>query len=156
MCRVFSYTLEKKVNDTMNDTLSTPIVNSYNEWDPLEEVIIGRADNACMSDSEPAVKVLFNSDDEVAIGTASTPLLRMMQRLVGRLTGIYGNGGFRGPMDKLSKGEIEAANEQLDHLVEILEGQDVWDSFIDGIASPQERERSAWTEQRLILDPIGS
>ena len=25
-----------------------PVVNSHNEWDPLEEVIVGRAENACV------------------------------------------------------------------------------------------------------------
>jgi tetraacyldisaccharide 4'-kinase len=40
--------------------------------------------------------------------------------------------------------------------VEILEGQDVWDRFIDRIATPRERAPAAWAEERLILDPIGS
>jgi tetraacyldisaccharide 4'-kinase len=40
--------------------------------------------------------------------------------------------------------------------VELFEGQDVWDRFIDQIATPRERELSAWAEERLILDPIGS
>lgn len=25
-----------------------PVINSHNEWDPLEEVIVGRAENACV------------------------------------------------------------------------------------------------------------
>ncbi len=31
-----------------------PIVNSWNEWDELEEVIVGIADNACFDPTEPA------------------------------------------------------------------------------------------------------
>jgi len=31
-----------------------PIVNSWNEWDELEEVIVGMADNACFDPTEPA------------------------------------------------------------------------------------------------------
>ena len=40
--------------------------------------------------------------------------------------------------------------------VEILEGQGVWDRFIDHIAEPRQREVSDWAEERLIVDPIGS
>ncbi|MCY0939108.1 hypothetical protein OTB74_34060, partial [Streptomyces sp. H34-S4] len=29
-----------------------PIVNSWNEWDPLEEILIGRADGACFEPTE--------------------------------------------------------------------------------------------------------
>ena len=28
--------------------LVTPVVNSHNEWDPLEEVIVGRAESTCV------------------------------------------------------------------------------------------------------------
>ena len=31
------------------------IVNSWNEWDPLKHVILGRADGCCIPPSEPAV-----------------------------------------------------------------------------------------------------
>jgi tetraacyldisaccharide 4'-kinase len=40
--------------------------------------------------------------------------------------------------------------------VEIIEGQDVWDRFIDHIVEPRQREGSDWAEERLIVDPIGS
>lgn len=32
-------------------------VSSYNEWDPLEEVIVGRAENACVPPFTVEVKV---------------------------------------------------------------------------------------------------
>lgn len=35
---------------------TTPIVNSHNEWDPLEEVIVGRAENACVPEFTVEVK----------------------------------------------------------------------------------------------------
>jgi hypothetical protein len=40
------------------------IVNSWNEWDPLKHVILGRADGCCIPPSEPAVdgKVPEDSD----------------------------------------------------------------------------------------------
>ena len=34
-------------------TLSA-VVNSWNEWDPLEEVVVGSADGSCFEPSEPA------------------------------------------------------------------------------------------------------
>jgi len=34
----------------MNQENLIPVVNSFNEWDPLEEVIVGRADFACVPD----------------------------------------------------------------------------------------------------------
>ncbi len=40
--------------------------------------------------------------------------------------------------------------------VEILRGQDIWERFIDRIASPRDRAPADLAEQRLILDPIGS
>ena len=33
------------------------VVNSWNEWDRLREVIVGRADGACVPPSEPAYLV---------------------------------------------------------------------------------------------------
>ena len=32
------------------------IVNSWNDFDPLKHVIVGRADNCCIAPSEPASK----------------------------------------------------------------------------------------------------
>ncbi len=36
--------------------MSHPIVSAWNEWDPLEEVVVGRADFACFEPSEPAYR----------------------------------------------------------------------------------------------------
>ena len=40
------------------------IVNSWNEWDPLKHVIVGKADGTCIPAPEPALdaKVPENSD----------------------------------------------------------------------------------------------
>lgn len=32
----------------------TKIVNSWNDWDPLKHVIVGRCDNSCVPPEEPA------------------------------------------------------------------------------------------------------
>ena len=45
------------------------IVNSWNEWDPLKHVIVGRADGTCIPAPEPALdaKVPEDSDREVSL-----------------------------------------------------------------------------------------
>ena len=40
--------------------------------------------------------------------------------------------------------------------VEIIEGQDVWDRFIGHLVESGEKSAVDWTEDRLMLDPIGS
>src|SRR6478672_8252930 len=42
---------------------STPVVSSYNEWDPLEEVIVGVAEGAVRSAYEPAVSPFIPPGD---------------------------------------------------------------------------------------------
>lgn len=37
-------------------TANVKLVNSWNEWDPLEEVVVGIADNACYEPTEPGHK----------------------------------------------------------------------------------------------------
>ena len=38
------------------------IVSSWNEWDPLKHVIVGKADNCCIPAPEPAVDVKIPPD----------------------------------------------------------------------------------------------
>jgi glycine amidinotransferase len=68
------------------------VVNSWNDFDPLKHVIVGRADNCCIAPSEPASK-------------AKVPLDSPMR-------------GMTGPR---SLETVEKANAQLDNLVNILE-----------------------------------
>ncbi len=67
------------------------IVNSWNDFDPLKHVIVGRADNTCISPSEPASK-------------AKVPLDSPMRGMTGPRT-----------LDT-----VEKANAQLDNLSAIL------------------------------------
>jgi glycine amidinotransferase len=39
-----------------SDGVNFPEVNSYNEWDPLEEIIVGRVDGASVPTLQPEVK----------------------------------------------------------------------------------------------------
>ena len=72
------------------------IVNSWNDFDPLKHVIVGRADNSCIAPSEPASK-------------AKVPLNRPMRGMTGMR-----------PLET-----VEKANAQLDNLVKILEDHGV-------------------------------
>ena len=46
------------------------IVNSWNEWDPLKHVIIGRADNCHIPPEEPALDAKVPEDSDMQIGRA--------------------------------------------------------------------------------------
>ena len=72
------------------------IVNSWNEWDPLKHIIVGRADNCCIPPAEPATdpKIPENSDMK----------------------------GKHGPRSQES---VDKANIQLDGLAKILENRGI-------------------------------
>lgn len=40
--------------------------------------------------------------------------------------------------------------------IEILDGKDIWERFIDDLCQPRERTPAARSEERLILNPLGS
>ena len=41
------------------------IVNSWNEWDPLKHIIVGRADNCCIAPVEPAMAPKIPEDSDM-------------------------------------------------------------------------------------------
>ena len=41
------------------------IVNSWNEWDPLKHVIIGKADGTCIPAPEPALDAKVPEDSDM-------------------------------------------------------------------------------------------
>ena len=69
------------------------IVSSWNDWDPLKRVIVGRCDNSVIPPEEPATSEKVPVDSEMR--------------------------GMWGPRPTAT---VEAANEQLDNYVKILEG----------------------------------
>lgn len=77
----------------------TPIVNSYNEWDPLEEVIVGVADGAAIPEWHVSLKATMPSKHWA-----------MFQKFGGK---------------SFPKEVIDAANRDLDELVHILEAEGV-------------------------------
>ena len=72
------------------------IVNSWNEWDPLKHVIVGRADGTHISPSEPASEMKIPEDSDMV--------------------------GIKGAR---KQDTVDAANEELDNLVSVLEGRGV-------------------------------
>ena len=49
-----------KIKKIMSDNKT--IVNSWNEWDPLKHVIVGRADGTCIPAPEPALDAKVPED----------------------------------------------------------------------------------------------
>ena len=41
------------------------IVNSWNEWDPLKHVIVGKADGSCIPAPEPALDAKVPEDSDM-------------------------------------------------------------------------------------------
>jgi glycine amidinotransferase len=79
--------------------VSSSIVNSWNEWDPLEEMLVGSADNACFEPTEPGCRPSLRdamSDPPEAFPTGPKPAAA-----------------------------IELANEELAGLVTLLESRGV-------------------------------
>lgn len=77
-----------------------PIVNSWTEWGQLEEVCVGRADNACFPPIEPNLMNLSIHHEEI---------------------GKY----FTWPEGRKKKEVIDRANRELDAFVDILEGEGI-------------------------------
>ena len=71
-------------------------VNSWNEWDPLKHVIVGRADGTCIPGPEPALEAKVPEDSD-----------------------MRGKFGTRG------KDSIDKANQLLDDFSNILEKRGV-------------------------------
>ncbi|MES8328115.1 serine/threonine protein kinase [Cutibacterium acnes] len=115
--------------------MMTKIVNSWNDWDPLKRVIVGRADNSVIPPEEPA------TSEKVPVDSA--------------MRGMWGPR----PLET-----VEKANAQLDNLVDVLEKHGVqvdrptplqWNQ---AIGTPDFRNDSMMTcmPPRDILLTIGS
>ena len=72
------------------------IVNSWNEWDPLKHVIVGRADGTCIPAPEPALDAKVPEDSDM-----------------------------RGQFGPRTKDTIDKANELLDGFANILKKKDI-------------------------------
>lgn len=72
-------------------------VCAFNEWDPLEEVIVGRGDGSCepMCDVDPVWRYLFHSDDKKLAGFGPYPksLVEAGKKELDNLTRVLQNEG---------------------------------------------------------------
>ncbi|MEO9874207.1 MAG: amidinotransferase [Anderseniella sp.] len=89
--------IEQKIDFTARETVSP--VNSYNEWDPLEEVMVGRLEGAVIPSNHPVV-------------TCNVP------GVTGKLFGLFAGMKYPGIM-------TGPAQEELDGFVELLESLDI-------------------------------
>ncbi|MBF4615474.1 glycine amidinotransferase [Curtobacterium sp. VKM Ac-1376] len=76
---------------TATDT-STTIVNSWNEWDPLEEIVVGRADNASFDPREPGyrpqIRGAAGSTEEFPSGPKDAETIRKANRELDDLSSL--------------------------------------------------------------------
>ena len=79
--------------------MSKTIVNSWNEWDPLKHVIIGKADGSCIPAPEPALdaKVPKDSDMQGKYGPRTQESVDRANELLDNFAKILKN---RGPERK--------------------------------------------------------
>src|SRR6187549_3825256 len=92
-------TLPRGLSEDVQKTASTCPVSSFNEWDPLEEIIVGRLEGATIPPGH--VTVTYN-----------------VPKPVGQLVKLFG--GMRYPEWMKS-----AAQRQLNELIRVLEGEGV-------------------------------
>ena len=57
------------------------IVSSWNEWDPLKHVIVGRADNCCIPAPEPAVDVKIPPDSVMKGNTVEELRIQLIKQM---------------------------------------------------------------------------
>ena len=73
------------------------IVNSWNEWDPLKHVIVGRADGCCIPAPEPALdaKVPEDSDMKVQHGPRTKDTVDKANQLLDDFTSLLEKRGIK-------------------------------------------------------------
>lgn len=97
------------------------VVNSWNEWDPLKHIIVGRADGTMIVAPEPAVEWDFRKD--------GLPL------------GVYG---------PVPKDMVDKANEQLDNFVKILEKRGIRVDRPTPLDFSQEVQTPDWKQKTMF------
>ena len=70
------------------------IVNSWNEWDPLKHVIVGRADGTCIPAPEPALdaKVPEDSDMRGQFGPRTKDTVDKANQLICFINRVFSSG----------------------------------------------------------------
>lgn len=99
----------------------TTIVNSWNEWDPLKRVILGRADGGMIETAEPAIQ-----RDWSALGVPFGSHRRFSEEMIGK------------------------ANEQLDYFARTLESRGVQVDRPDPIDASQQVSTPDWVQDTMV------
>ena len=86
------YSKDKCMNWNKENIAMTKIVNSWNEWDPLKHVIVGRAGGGMVQAPEPAVQLDF-PDHGFPHGTFG-PLPEEMAEKAGELLDNFAAAGL--------------------------------------------------------------
>ena len=89
------------------------IVNSWNEWDPLKHVIVGRADGTCIPAPEPALDAKVPEDSDM-----------------------------RGQFGPRTKDTVDKANELLDNFSNMLEKRGIKVCLLYTSPSPRDLSTS--------------
>jgi glycine amidinotransferase len=105
----------------MGWSADTTRVNSWNEWDPLKHVIVGRADGCCIPPPEPALDAKVPEDSDM-----------------------------RGQWGPRPRETVDKANAQLDALVAILEARGVRVDRPEPIDFSQPAQTPDWTTQSMF------
>ncbi len=77
--------------------MAKTIVNSWNEWDPLKHVIIGKADGCCIPAPEPALdaKVPEDSDMKGKYGPKTKDTIDKANELLDKFADILTKRGIK-------------------------------------------------------------
>ncbi len=105
----------------MTKRVRKTVVNSWNEWDPLKHVIVGRADGTMIPAPEPAIERDYQKD--------GLPL------------------GLHGP---LPQEMVDKANEQLDHFAKILEKRGIRVDRPTPLDFSQEVQTPDWKAKSML------
>ena len=105
----------------MASTNDTTKVNSWNEWDPLKHVIVGRADGCCIPPGEPALDAKVPEDSDM-----------------------------RGQFGPRPAETIDAANELLDNFAKILETRGIRVDRPDPIDFNQPSATPDWETETMF------
>ncbi len=104
-------------------TGSSPLmeIQSFNEWDPLEEIIVGRLDGVVACPQEPAYDACLESTHEMRVGWFGGDMENLMQRTSATASGNYVRGVFFG--DTVDRDLLSAAKVELENFVRVLQNE---------------------------------
>jgi len=142
----------------MNMTQKT-VINSWNEWDPLKHVIVGRPDFGCIGAPEPALSLDLSTVIALADPEAAERRVAFFERYPEARKNLEERGWTPFP-DEV----IAAASEEMEALVDALEAHGVRVDRPTAIDFREKTETPDWVQDSMIgimpprdfLLPIGN